>query len=179
MYWCKPKPIIAIYVSMLFMAACKPEVKQGSGHKYFDLKKYFETEAARLNASRPNITKTVTFNGQPEKKMVTIKNWEQEFDLFSGSDINRPSWRDSYRMIARGDSVTYTAVDDNLRTRRIIIVQKNHKVVHVDISNFTQNLLYKTTEHLVYIPDSVYRIEKHQSVKILGDNDYQIYGKLK
>jgi hypothetical protein len=179
MYWYKNKTVLTICISILFMAACKPEIKDNGGLKYFDLKKYFTDEAARLAKLHPHIYKTVNYNNKPENKTILIKNWKRELGLFIESDINKPSWKDSYRVSTKHDSVMYTATDTALRTRNILIVLKNKKVNFIEINNLTKNLLYQTTDHLTYYPDSVYRIEKHQSVKVLGGNNYQITGKFK
>lgn len=176
MYWYKLKPVYTICICILFMAACKPEIT-GGGPKYFSLNNYFKAEADRLNKLHPTITKSVNYNNQPETKTVTIKNWKQELGLFIESDINKPAWRGSYKVITKGDSIIYNAIDTNLRTRQIAVVMKAHNVHSVQIINFTKNLLYQTGDRLSYYPDSVYRIEKHQTVKILGANNYELTGK--
>ena len=179
MYWYKNKTVLTIGTVILFMAACKPETRDNGGLKYFDLKKYFTAEAVRLTKRHPHIYKSVNYNNKPENKLILIKNWKRELGLFIESDINKPSWKDSYRISTKHDSIIYTAADTTLRTRNILIVLKNNKVNAVQINNLTKNLLYKTTDHLSYYPDSVYQIEKHQSVQVLGANNYQITGKFK
>jgi hypothetical protein len=183
MYWYKlPKPILLLLIcsaSLIYLAGCKPAIKQNGSIRYFDLKKYFTDEALRLDKQHKAILKTVNYNNQPEKKTILIKNWQREFALFIESDINKPSWRDSYKGVTNADSIVYTAIDTNLRTRRISISLKANKVTEVHILNFTKNLLYQTKENLNYYPDSAYQIEKHQLVRILGANNYQIIGRFK
>jgi len=45
------------------------------------------------------------------------------------------------------------------------------------ISN--KNILYSSGDTLVYYPDSLYEIRKHQKIKLLAQKTYQITGKLK
>ena len=182
MYWCKTSLYSAIGLLALVLAAagCKPDVKQSNGTlKYFGLSGYFKAEAARLGKLAKPVVKTVSYNGQAETKNITIKNWPRELDLFISSDINKAAWKDSYNAIKNADSVVYTAIDTNLHTRRVILWLKQDKVAGLVINNFTKNMLYQTSEKLVYYPDSIYYIEKHQRVKLLGTNNYQITGKFK
>jgi len=177
MYWCKRNSILAL--SLLLITACKPEIKDNGTAKYFDLKQYFTNEAARMEKLHSAVFKTVNYNNKPEQKRVLIKNWKRELGLFAESDINKPAWKDSYKVSTQNDSTLYTAIDTNLRTRSVLIVMQAKQVKLIAISNFTKNLLYQTKDVLAYYPDSLYLIEKHQSVKILGSNNYLISGKLR
>jgi SHS2 domain-containing protein len=179
MYWFKQKPYLAICLLTVFAQACKPEVKDNGVAKYFDLKKYFTNEAVRMEKLHPSVLKTVTYNNQTEQKTLAIKNWQRELGLFTESDINKPAWKNSYKVITAGDATVYTAIDTNLRTRKMIILSKANAVKQIEIFNFTKNLLYQTGDHLIYYPDSAYVIEKHQTVKIMGEHNYRITGKLK
>ncbi|HWZ14583.1 MAG TPA: hypothetical protein VNW95_05035 [Mucilaginibacter sp.] len=120
--------------------------------------------------------KTVTHNGVTQSKKVRIGNWERELDLFIGSDINRPAWKDSYTVTISGDITIYRAKDFKLKMRQMDIKKDKDKVQWVLIFNRTKNLLYETTEKLSYFPDSLYSIEKYQHVKLMGNNTYSVQG---
>lgn len=179
MYWCKSfKQILFIITCLSGLAACRPDVHVSTGNKrYFDLKAFINADSARLRKVQAVVNKTVTHNNsQTQTKRIIIKNWGQELALFAASDINKPAWRDSYRIDKQGDSVVYTALLPELFTRRISIQLTNGAVKKINISNATKNLLYKTTEHLTYYPDSLYVIDKEQQVKLMGSNRYLISG---
>ena len=159
------------------MLGCEPKTKSDFTH-FFSLSSFFEQEAARLSAQSGPVTKQVQYNSEVEQKQTTITDWKNELSAFSQSDINKPAWRDSYRMKQDGMRICYEALDSTLRTRSICI-QKNvsGKATQVDIVNQTSNMLYQSREQLVYIPDSLYRITKQQHVIFIGDNRYQISGR--
>jgi hypothetical protein len=160
--------------------ACRPNVKEAkSQYKYFDLKGFIQADSARLNRSNPTISKTVNHNGDSESKDVKIANWGHELGLFASSDINKPSWRQSYSVSAQGDSTIYKALTPDLKTRELTVTKLAGKVTAIHVINHTKNLLYETSESLTYFPDSVYTINKFQHVILLGDNRYIIKGKLK
>ena len=179
MCWYKSGRILLLFL-LLAAASCAPETKNDKGQlSYFDIKKYFADEAARLSKKYPHITKTVSYNGQQETKEVAIKHWQQELNLFIESDINKPAWKNSYIIYKCDTGITYLNVDSTLHTRQLTVLLKKDKVTGIKVDNVTDNMLYQTTESLVYYPDSLYVIEKHQKVRLLGRNDYKRTGKFK
>jgi len=159
------------------LPSCKPDVKEtGAELKYFDIKGFFTADTARLNKLNILVLKTVNHNGITESKKVKIGNWGRELDLFISSDINRPAWKDSYKIISSDSSVIYEATDPDLKMREMVIKNINGKVKWILIYNRTKNVLYQTTEKLSYFPDSLYIIDKSQSVRIMGANYYKIKG---
>jgi len=170
---------ITALIFIAFLSACKPDSKEtGEKLTYFDLKGYFKTDSAKLAKANKLVLKTVVHNKITETKRVHIDNWGNELRLFSSSDINKPAWKDSYAMQNTTNTLIYTAQDSTLETKRIIINKDGDKVKWILIFNHTKNLLYETKEKLTYIPDSMYRIEKTQKVRLLGLNRYDIKGML-
>ena len=50
------------------------------------------------------------------------------------------------------------------------------KVKYMMILDSTKNILYRSLEKLSYFPDSLYLIQKAQTVRFLGTNKYDISG---
>ncbi|MEO6149702.1 MAG: hypothetical protein ABIN95_14610 [Mucilaginibacter sp.] len=157
------------------LQACKPDVKVITA-KFFDVKGFFEADSARLMKLDPIVKKTVSHNGKAETKSLHIKNWGSELSLFINSDINKPAWHDGYTIVETPDLMRYTAKEPDLKTRELTIKKQGGKVQSITIVNSTKNLLYTNTEKLYYRPDSLYRIEKTQHVRLIGTNNYKIEG---
>ncbi len=174
MYWYKVKARITVALIsgiMLLYTACKPDIKEtGATLKYFDLKGYFTADTARLNKLNKQVLKTVIHNGVTESKKVKIDNWGRELDLFIGSDINKPAWKNSYTITADGNALVYKAKYPELTVREVLINMDNNKVKWIMILNHTKTILYQTDEKLSYFPDSLYLIEKMQRVRLMGTN---------
>jgi hypothetical protein len=180
MYWFKLKPIIAIallYLIPAVLTGCRSDGKgSGGAVKYFDIKGYFTAETARLNKANKPVSKTITHNGVTETKKVNIENWEQELESFTGGDINKPAWKNSYTT-STGDGITlYKAIEPDLKVREIIVKKDADKIRWIVIYTKTENILYRNIEKLSYYPDSLYQIEKNQHVKLMGNNNYKITG---
>ncbi len=179
MYWCKLRTLASATIlgGMLLSTACRPDIKEtGAALKYFDLKGFFIADTARLNKINKPVFKTVMHNGVSQSKNVNITNWGQELDLFISSDINKPAWNDSYTATTDGNFLIYRSKDPDLKTREILVKRDGQKVEYMVIYNHEKNILYQTTEKLTYFPDSLYQIEKKQSVRLLGTNKYLIKG---
>jgi hypothetical protein len=146
---------------------------------FFDLKSYFSITAKKLNQTNVVILKSVSKNKVSETKKIKIKDWEQELALFIDADINKPAWKDRYTKDSSAIKIIYTAKDQELKTQKITIDMMFGEPEKIEIVTQLTNLLFQTKEHLVYYPDSCYRINKSQVVFLLGQNDYQITGLLK
>ncbi|WP_428330248.1 hypothetical protein [Mucilaginibacter sp.] len=182
MYWCKSHtlPVITLLVGIFLLtgfSSCKPDLKEtGPDAKYFDLKGYFKADTARLNKLNPFVLKSIAHNGVIESKKVKIADWGKELDLFIGSDINKPAWKNSYDVTDNDEFLIYKRKDPSLKMYKMVIRRDKQKVRWILIENYTKNSLYETTEKLSYFPDSLYLIEKTQKVRFLGINRYRIQG---
>lgn len=180
MYWYKSKLFVIATCGLSLISglqSCKPDIKESNANmKYFDIKGFFRSDSARLTKLNKPIFKSVKHNGVVESKKVTIKNWGTELSLFSESDINKPAWRNSYRITTDSNIIIYQALVPGLKTREILIKKTGGKVKYIMIINSTKNILYSTLEKLSYFPDSLYLIQKSQTVRVLGKNNYDIAG---
>lgn len=169
-------------VFILFIAAfsaCKSDKKTSDDEKiYFDIRSFFTNEALRLQKKNPTVIKLVSDGIKKEQKTLNISSWDHELELFKESDINKPSWKNSYAVKSSVNSITYSAKDPDLRTRSIVITRSNEgKVVGIIIQNQINNSLYSSVEKLTYYPDSLYIIDKSQDVRVLGEHNYIVKGK--
>lgn len=172
------KYFILITVISLLIISCASENNNSEVREiyYFDLKTYFSNEAEKLSKQKQLVNKSITHNDSVEEKHLQINNWAEELALFIESDINKISWKDSYKRDSTSNKITYTAKEDDLKTQSIEIEFSANKPSKFRIINKTHNYLYKTDETLEYIPDSLYLINKKQQVTLLGRNDYLIQG---
>ncbi|RYE23311.1 MAG: hypothetical protein EOP42_23390 [Sphingobacteriaceae bacterium] len=168
----------AVLVFVGSLASCKPDIRQNET-SYFNLNTYFGNEVKKLGKGNFKVIKTVSRNGETESKKLKIENWNQELSLFSESDTNKPSWKNSYKTTISGDFTIYKALEPDLKTQEILLKKDHQKIVYVMIFNVINNKLFQTREKLTYYPDSLYVIRRKQHVRFLGTSDYLIEGKLK
>lgn len=164
---------------LILITSCRKPDEKPIVKRYTDIKGFFESEALRLSRAEVLADKSVRQNEVSETKNGLKVDWQNELALFTGSDINKPAWRDSYRITKDSSTIIYLAIDTNLRTRSIRFKKNAEgRLILIQIHNRTKNQLYESSEDLTYIPDSIYLIDKSQKVLFLGKNRYQIRGKL-
>lgn len=174
------KKISGILLILSILGSCTPhaENKLRSHEKpYFDIAGYFSKEAKRLQIKKPLIKKMVSKNRESEEKKTRIENWKSEFELFISSDINKPDWLASYTIDSSAQKISYLAKEPKLRTKGIQVYKnKNGHIEKISIENSDKNWLYSSSEKLVYYTDSLYKIEKTQSIRLIGINKYTVEG---
>lgn len=179
MYWYSKK-YLSVFTCITLLSGVYSCQKDSHANKdtirYFDLKGYFSADSGRLSKSNPWVTKTVTHNGVSQTQKIHIQNWGNEFSLFIASDINKPAWAADYTVQYSDNFLIYQAKDHNLKTQHIVIKKDGDKVKWILIFNHTKNVLYETKESLAYFPDSLYRISRSETVRLLGTQKYAIKG---
>src|ERR1051325_1524659 len=80
---------------ILNLISCSSETPNKNTAPLFDLKKYFEGQAAALKESNPTVQKMVIQNGQAEKRDVQVEDWNTELKPFLETDISKPALRNS------------------------------------------------------------------------------------
>lgn len=162
---------------LIFISSCSNQEEMKTKTTFFDIKGFFESEVKRLTSKKSTVNKSVRQNEQSEIKKNLSVDWANELALFIASDINKPAWKDSYKISGDSVHVNYVAIDTNLRTRSVEIKKDQQgRAIFFKINNITRSNLYESSEELIYIPDSIYTINKNQSVRLLGKNTYQISG---
>jgi len=146
---------------------------------YFDLKGYFEEEIDRLQRADAPVRKRVVVNAQSEEKTLDTLDFEQELEVFVESDINEPDWLDKYQVDStfqnnRLTRLTYQALDEQLRTRRLEINFADEQVERIDVLNSGTSRVAGSEQQLTYLPDSGYTITSRQYTILSKDDSLRI-----
>ena len=162
---------------LIFISACKNNDPTIEKPVYFDVATYFKQEAVRLTKNNKQINKTVIVNNNAENKKVLITNWQQELSSFIDADINKASWRGSFKIIKTDSLATYVSQSDKIPVKKVEISLLDQTVVGVKIFITNKNVLYTSNDTLTYYPDSLYEIKKSQKIKLMDGKRYIIIGK--
>jgi hypothetical protein len=167
-----------IFCLIIFCTSCNIKEQEKINVKtYFDLEEYFNQEILRLSKLNPTINKTVIVNGQAEYKKIKIYNWKQELSSFINSDINKASWRGSFRTIVSKNLITYTTNNPKIPVKKLEIIYKSNKVFAIKVFVKNVNSLYTSQDSLTYFQDSLYQIKKIQLIRLMDKKEYQVIGK--
>lgn len=168
---------------LLTLGACQIDSPpQKNTMAFFSLKNFFEKEAQKLNGQKINVEKTIKHNGKTETHETEVKSWTEELQLFSESDIAKPSWMDKYKLDSFPvDSnlvlLRYTALDEALETQALDIKLSGSTVHSILIIKRISNPVYESQQYLTYIPNKGYTIEKTQEFLFSTQEEYNIQAK--
>ncbi len=173
------KLYILVYALALFSCNQRKEAEANTDLTYFDIKGYFGKEISRLQQLNPDVDKTVSINGTSENKKAKITDWTKELAIFVNADINKTSWKGSFKTVKQDGTDVYTSDNKKIPIKKISVTQHGQQVDKIEIIIDNKNILYQSQDTLTYYPDSVYAIKKNQKIKLLNEKKYYIIGKLK
>lgn len=171
---------IVICFLVIFGSSCTlKEQDKPTVPSYFDLDNYFKAEAKRLTKANTPIEKSVGVNGQVEQQKIQITNWEKEFDSFISADINKASWKGSFKVQKNPSLTIYATESDKIPVKELRIAYRNNQIYSIKIFISNSNNLYTSKDSLSYYPDSLYQINKTQHIKLMEEKKYNITGRFK
>ncbi|WP_293303828.1 hypothetical protein [Pedobacter sp. UBA5917] len=170
---------ILAFALALFSCNQQKEAEANTSLTYFDIKGYFGKEISRLQQLNPMVDKTVSINGVSENKTAKITDWTKELTIFVNADINKTSWKGSFKAEKQNGAEVYTSDSKKIPIKKISVIQNGQKVDKVEIIIDNKNILYQSQDTLTYFPDSLYLIKKHQKIRLLNEKKYSVIGKLK
>ena len=172
------KKILLAFTILSLFAACKGKTegaKDADATRFFDVKGFFNGEIKRLTEGAVKIEKTVTIAGKAETKIIEKADFEKELALFVASDINKPAWRDKYRVekTAGRSLESFIAKDDDLKTKRLDIYRfPPNGVTQIQIINSDESSVTESQQSLHYDIGKGYSIETFQ--QFLGSDSSKI-----
>jgi hypothetical protein len=166
------------FLFLLAFAACNsPEYKAAPGQpEYFNLKAYFQQQAAALQKRNPAVKKTVLVNGRAETKELKIPSWSKELSSFIDADMNKRAWAGEFKKATTDSTETYTSHNDKVPVKQVRIYRTDKQISGVQIFIKNDNYLYTSTDTLSYYPGKRYEVRKTQHIKLMQKKQYRITG---
>lgn len=175
------KAFLAYSILLIVFCGCGGQdvSKHPQSSAYFDSKKYFDQEAVRLGRKNASIKKTVVVDGLSETKSISIPDWKKELSAFTDAEITRASWKGLFIIRKTPKVTTYSSTEDKIPVKEFKVISRNGKVKGLSIIVKNDNMLYQSADSLVYYPDSMYQIIKHQNIRFLSNKTYTVTGVFK
>jgi len=145
---------------------------------YFDVKGYFSKEAHRLQQNNPTIKKTVSVNGTAENRELKITDWEKELAVFTNADINKASWQGEFKVTTNNQLTVYSSANKKIPVKKISLTYQLSKLAKIEIIVESKNILFQSSDTLIYAPHRFYEIKKLQKIRFLKKKSYCILGKM-
>ncbi len=175
---------LCVLCGLIFISSCSKEheEKKSEPGKFFDLVAYFSQEADALNATKPEIKKTIIKDGETETKTFSDSiDWKKELKIFSENGINKPAWKDSFSAdtIKEGsiNTVIYKTSDEKISVKEIVIITDSlWQPTEISIKRNAKNFLYTSQQRLRYTPKKLYRLDSEMNVRWTFDTKFSVQG---
>lgn len=138
-----------------------------------------ESEIDRLQSQKPSVSKVLEINDKREEISADSIDYAQELSIFSKADINKVSWIEKYAADTTMESgqmrkVVYTALDEDLKTRKIEIDLSSGSPQEIRIQNRMRSPILKAWQRMVYRPGRGFEIEQEQKVRLLANKRMKV-----
>ncbi len=181
----KSSNAIKIYILIIglgIFAACRPASERAPEKvRFYDLRSFLNTEAGRYAAGRYEMITQASVNGRFETDTLHSADssaWLRLFNLLIESDINKAALRSRYQMesseSARGKISRYEALDDGLSVRQLSVEERDGSIWRISLLLDEKNLVYHSRQKILYVRDSLYRIEARQRVMLASPDSFYV-----
>lgn len=175
---------LRLCVILFLFASCskEPQEKKSEPGNFFDLVAYFQNEAVALNATKPEVTKTIIKDGKTETKTLSDSiDWKKELKVFSENSINKPAWKDSFSAdtLKEGsrNTITYKTADEKISVKEIVITTDSlWQPTAISIKRDAKNFLYTSQQTLHYSAKKFYRLDSEMHVRWTFDTKFSVEG---
>ena len=184
----------ACYLFLVFFMfiSCESEKKNIDQTKtFYDLRGFIEGQITDLSLEKPVVSKTMAIG--KEKSQLSSKDidWKKELELFIQADINKPAYKNSYKIL-RTDSVTYeylVKANEKIPVQYLKIKLDRPRGLPVEIEALlkSENRLYKSEKKIgllcSYTNEKAkiisYKIEGFQKLITMDEKPFKIEGSVK
>ena len=141
------------FVVILFslLAACTSSEELDANVGYFDLEKY-TSEFAQSAQPKLTVSKTVKLNEVEETKVLKDYDISPELALMNKYNINKVSLAGKYAEKVAGNTTIYTALEEDLITRKLTIEHEADGVTRIAIDGLQKSVLSESTQTIIFEP---------------------------
>lgn len=167
-----------VFLFCITISGCSYEsdVHNNLRRDYFDVRKYFETEAAYLNEYDASLKKTLLHGLDKEIVFNDTVDWVKEFAPFLAIDINKPAFTNGYQIDSTRNQIKYTAKDSSFEVKSIKIQFEDKDVSRISFVLRKKNMYYYSIESLVYYARNKYAINIDNNLKAGSRVMFEITG---
>ena len=166
--------ILYLLVLIFFSGCVSTEINPPTNNGFFDLSDFLDLELASKKDKVKKLKKTISLDGVIETQELDNFDLKKETALFLTADINKIAWLDSYAsdsiFYSSGQlkKLTYKSINTDLRTKELMIHYNSKNIIDsILVKQSGTSVLANSTQKLLYLPASGYRIENRQDITAL------------
>ena len=142
----------AFCLLLLLLTGCMEQPQTVGEARYFDVAGFVDQQVTRLTDQPPLVRKQTALNGRRQERTTRRIDWARELNPFREADLNRPAWRDRYRIdtttTGAGRRITYVARDGDLPLDFLEIELAGDQLRALRADLRSENVLYDSRRRL-------------------------------
>ncbi len=150
------------------MISCTTEEAVTQGVGYFDLENYLVGLSAEQKI-QPSVEKKVLLNGVEESKHLENYDITPELEMMKKYNINKVSLAGKYKVENVDNTTTYTALEDDLITRKITIEKSGDDIINLEITGLQKSILSESKQTIIFAPEKSFYLKSEDENKYSQD----------
>jgi len=119
-----------------------------------------------------NMTKIVTVNEKSDTFVVKHADWMKEMDFLEAINTNKPAYKGTLKVdtMHTGDTLVYhlQCQDQKLNLKEAFIYYYKDQLLHMTLTSFASNFLFKNAKEIYFNPSKGYRITGFQKLDLIS-----------
>jgi hypothetical protein len=119
-----------------------------------------------------NMTKIVTVNGKSDTFIVKQADWIKEMDFLEAINTNKPAYKGTLKLDTTriADTLVYhlKCLDQKLNLKEAFIYYHKDQLLHMSLTSFGSNFLFKNAKEIYFNPTKGYRIHGFQQLDLIS-----------
>ncbi len=155
---------LTIYFLLFSLFACTPKDEKKDYVEYYSISLNKQVENFKENFHSKDIRKLVLQNGIVEQKQITIEQLLNDIKSFKEFDINKPAWKNSYKIVKTEQYTRFETAENKLTLKHIDVYGDEANPSKICIYFQNNNNLYYSSKYIEWDLKKSYSIFSIQDV---------------
>lgn len=173
-----------LFAIVVLSAGCDPTLRpEEKLQAYFDLDSMLNAQVELLEAPGAHLQKEVVKDGQSETQFFEpdAERWQEEFELFSEFNLNKPHFVGAYAINKTGNTVQYIPVESrDLPIWKFEITYQNGQLKKLESGYVESKYIYSSSRDLTLSFNDgmlkTYQVDGKQNMILMDEVKYRISG---
>ncbi len=156
---------VILYSLAILLSACTSEVQKNDTAQHYSISINKQVEQFKKTFQSNVITKIVLQEGIIEQKKINAEQLLKDINSFKEFDINKPAWKNSYRIIQSLNYTRFESLENKLTLKHIDVYGSLNNPDKIAIYFQNNNNLYYSSKYIQWDLKKSYSIFSIQDVK--------------
>ena len=124
---------------------------------FFDISVFIDSILV-IEQIEDEVLRKIAIDSETEEKVLTEVDMTEILGYLKQFNINRPRWYDKYSVERSANSTIYTALDEDLDVKELVVNKINNEINEIDILYKSKTLISSSEKKVKWIPSKTLTI---------------------